>query len=161
MAGYQRRSPDFFERANGEISHKRLTKELRKSLVKSEARAAAGALGGAAKALKTRGSGMANDSFLPEHLPESRNQTKKAAAFPAKSLRLLLGAIPPRSRSDLRAHQARSRSDLRAHQAKTPPKTHGDRPVHRAKSLRLLPDRLAGISPKPTPTPPTPSSRRS
>lgn len=71
----------FFERADGEISHKRLTKELRKSLVKSEARAAAGALGGAAKALKTRGFGLANDSRLPEHLPESRNQTKKAGAF--------------------------------------------------------------------------------
>ncbi|MET2825484.1 YdaU family protein [Mesorhizobium shangrilense] len=67
----------FFERASGEISHKRLTKELRKSLVKSEARAAAGALGGAAKVLKTRESGLANDSRLPEHLPESRNQKEK------------------------------------------------------------------------------------
>ncbi|WP_421917018.1 YdaU family protein [Mesorhizobium sp.] len=75
----------FFERANGEISHKRLTKELRKSLVKSEARAAAGALGGAAKALKTRGESVANDSHLPEHLPESRNQTEKAGAFSSEN----------------------------------------------------------------------------
>jgi uncharacterized protein YdaU (DUF1376 family) len=74
----------FFERASGEISHKRLTKELRKSLVKSEARAAAGALGGAAKALKTRGEGVANDSFLPEHLPESRNQNEKVSSENAK-----------------------------------------------------------------------------
>lgn len=70
----------FFERANGEISHKRLTKELRKSLVKSEARAAAGALGGAAKALKTRGSGMANAAGSPQHLPESRNQKEKVSS---------------------------------------------------------------------------------
>ena len=75
----------FFERAGGEISHKRLTKELRKSLVKSEARAAAGALGGAAKALKTRGEGVANDSFLPGHLPESRNQKEKAGAFSSEN----------------------------------------------------------------------------
>lgn len=74
----------FFERAGGEISHKRLTKELRKSLVKSEARAAAGALGGAAKALKTRAEGVANDSFLPEHLPESRNQKEKVSSENAK-----------------------------------------------------------------------------
>ena len=74
----------FFERAGGEISHKRLTKELRKSLVKSEARAAAGALGGVAKALKTQASGLANDSRLPEHLPESRNQKEKVFSENAK-----------------------------------------------------------------------------
>lgn len=85
----------FFERAGGEISHKRLTKELRKSLVKSEARAAAGALGGAAKALKTRKSGLANDCRLPEHLPESRNQNKKAGAFSEKNAKHFSERHPP------------------------------------------------------------------
>ncbi|UVK37816.1 DUF1376 domain-containing protein [Mesorhizobium sp. AR10] len=71
----------FFERADGVLCHNRLTRELAKSMVKSEARAAAGARGGAAKALKTRGVGVANACPSPQHLPESRNQKEKAAAF--------------------------------------------------------------------------------
>ncbi|PWJ94683.1 uncharacterized protein YdaU (DUF1376 family) [Mesorhizobium loti] len=77
-------SPDlltFFERAGGEIGHKRLTKELRKAQVKSQARAAAGARGGAATALKTKTHAAANAGGLPRHLPDSRNQMEKAAAF--------------------------------------------------------------------------------
>ena len=71
----------FFERADGVLSHNRLTRELAKSMVKSEARAAAGARGGAAKALKTRGVGVANAGPSPQHLPKFRNQKEKAAAF--------------------------------------------------------------------------------
>lgn len=71
----------FFEREAGEIGHKRLTKELHKAQVKSEARAAAGARGGLATALKTKGHGAANASTLPRHSPDSRNQSEKADAF--------------------------------------------------------------------------------
>jgi uncharacterized protein YdaU (DUF1376 family) len=71
----------FFEREAGEIGHKRLTKELHKAQIKSEARAAAGARGGLATALKTKGHGAANASTLPRHSPDSRNQSEKADAF--------------------------------------------------------------------------------
>ena len=71
----------FFEREDGEIGHRRLTRELRKAQVKSEARAAAGARGGAATALKTKAHGSANAGALPRHLPESRNHMEKAGAF--------------------------------------------------------------------------------
>jgi len=77
-------SPDlltFFEREVGEIGHKRLTKELHKAQAKSEARAAAGARGGAATTLKTKAHGEANASSLPQHFPDSRNQSEKASAF--------------------------------------------------------------------------------
>lgn len=71
----------FFECEGGEIGHKRLTKELHKAQVKSEARAAAGARGGAATALKTKVDASANAGALPQHFPDSRNQSEKADAF--------------------------------------------------------------------------------
>ncbi|MFA6155584.1 YdaU family protein [Mesorhizobium sp.] len=71
----------FFEREEGEIGHKRLTRELRKASGKSEARAAAGARGGAATALKTKARAAANAGVLPRHFPDSRNQNEKASAL--------------------------------------------------------------------------------
>ncbi|BCG71963.1 hypothetical protein MesoLj113a_31210 [Mesorhizobium sp. 113-1-2] len=75
----------FFERESGEIGHKRLTRELHKAQVKSEARAAAGARGGAATALKTKAHPPANAGALPQHSPDSRNQSEKASAFSAEN----------------------------------------------------------------------------
>jgi uncharacterized protein YdaU (DUF1376 family) len=71
----------FFERNEGEISHRRLARELGKAQGKSEARAAAGARGGAATALKTKAHVAANAGALARHLPETRHQNEKAPAF--------------------------------------------------------------------------------
>jgi uncharacterized protein YdaU (DUF1376 family) len=88
----------FFEREAGEIGHKRLTKELHKAQVKSEARAAAGARGGVATALKTKGHGAANAGALPRHSPDSRNQSEKAeplfTAGKNKTARVFSGKKP-------------------------------------------------------------------
>lgn len=64
----------FFESDGNSIWHNRLTKELQKSESKSQSRASAGAAGGRAKALKDNGSGVANASDMPQHLPEARSQ---------------------------------------------------------------------------------------
>lgn len=64
----------FFERVDGAVRHKRLTKELQKSESKSESRASAGAEGGKAKALKDNEARLANATVLPQHLPDTRSQ---------------------------------------------------------------------------------------
>lgn len=63
----------FFECEDGVVWHRRLTKELQKSESKTQSRAAAGAIGGAAKALKYNEATVANATVLPKHLPEARN----------------------------------------------------------------------------------------
>lgn len=64
----------FFIVENGELTHNRLTKELHKSERQSELRAAAGSRGGAATALKNKGSrpaiARAKGAARPQHLPE-------------------------------------------------------------------------------------------
>jgi uncharacterized protein YdaU (DUF1376 family) len=71
----------FFERDKGEISHRRLARELDKAQGKSEARAAAGARGGAATSLKTKAGAAANAGALPRHLPDSRHQNEMTSVF--------------------------------------------------------------------------------
>jgi uncharacterized protein YdaU (DUF1376 family) len=85
----------FFERADGQISHKRLTRELIKASAKSEARAAAGARGGMATSLKTRRTAPANAGALPRHPPESRIQIEKAAAFSSENAERSSRLQPP------------------------------------------------------------------
>lgn len=75
----------FFERANGRITHQRLSKELRKSEGKSRSRASAGAAGGAAKALKDKTPPVANATDLPWHLPDTRYQIDKTSAQQSQS----------------------------------------------------------------------------
>ena len=64
----------YFDRADGVISHHRLTFELKKVERQTESRASAGAKGGAANALKYKNRGLANASAKPQaglkHLPE-------------------------------------------------------------------------------------------
>lgn len=64
----------YFDREAGDISHNRLTFELQKSERQSESRSAAGAIGGAAKALKDKNAGLAKAIAKPvagpQHLPE-------------------------------------------------------------------------------------------
>lgn len=60
----------FFEVEDGRVSHHRLTKELQKSERQSQSRAAAGAMGGAATALKNKVQHAANAAALPQHLPK-------------------------------------------------------------------------------------------
>lgn len=64
----------FFERVDGAVRHKRLTKELQKSESKSQSRASAGAEGGKAKALKDNEARLANATVLPQHLPDTISQ---------------------------------------------------------------------------------------
>lgn len=119
----------FFEREGGEIGHGRLTRELHKAQGKSEARAAAGARGGAATALKTKAHAAANAGALPRHLPESRNQSEKAAAFSREKA----GAF---SRENAQGFAGRTQEDARRFSPRTArpqkpagwhqPKTHSD-----------------------------------
>lgn len=64
----------FFIVENGELTHGRLTKELHKSERQSALRASAGSRGGAATALKNKGStpaiARAKGAARPQHLPE-------------------------------------------------------------------------------------------
>lgn len=64
----------FFERVDGAVRHNRLTREMQKSETKSQSRASAGARGGLAKALKDKGTPIANATDLPWHLPDTRSQ---------------------------------------------------------------------------------------
>ncbi len=67
------------------VRHNRLTKELQKSEGKSQSRAASGAKGGKAKALKDKGSALANASDLPWHLPDTRDHTEAASQLGASA----------------------------------------------------------------------------
>lgn len=60
----------FFDDDGDEISSARLSKERQKVEAKTEVRRAAGAKGGAAKALKTKKSAVANATAKPCHSPE-------------------------------------------------------------------------------------------
>lgn len=64
----------YFDRADGQVTHHRLTFELQKSERQSESRAAAGARGGMANALKNHKPGLASAVAKrvagPQHLPE-------------------------------------------------------------------------------------------
>lgn len=57
---------EFFQHADGRITHKRITLELEKAEALREKRAAAGAKGGAAKTLKTHEEGQANAKAGPK-----------------------------------------------------------------------------------------------
>lgn len=61
---------DFFTVADGQIVHGRLSRELQKSERQTQSRAAAGAMGGAATALKNNKSRPASAAAMPQHLPE-------------------------------------------------------------------------------------------
>ncbi|MDE3791711.1 DUF1376 domain-containing protein [Sinorhizobium meliloti] len=65
----------FFDVTEGEIYHNRLTKELQKSERKSQLRADAGAKGGSSKALKDKEARLANASDLPQHSPDTRDNS--------------------------------------------------------------------------------------
>lgn len=65
----------FFDVTDGEIYHNRLTKELQKSERKSQLRADAGAKGGSSKALKDKEARLANASDLPQHSPDTRDNS--------------------------------------------------------------------------------------
>ncbi|MDX0276728.1 DUF1376 domain-containing protein [Sinorhizobium meliloti] len=65
----------FFDVTDGEIHHNRLTKELQKSERKSQLRADAGAKGGSSKALKDKEARLANASDLPQHSPDTRDNS--------------------------------------------------------------------------------------
>jgi len=65
----------FFDAENGEITHKRITIELKKAREKSIKRAEVGSLGGRAKSLKNNETVVAIATVLPEHLPDTRYQS--------------------------------------------------------------------------------------
>ncbi|MDW9444834.1 DUF1376 domain-containing protein [Sinorhizobium meliloti] len=65
----------FFDVTDREIHHNRLTKELQKSERKSQLRADAGAKGGSSKALKDKEARLANASDLPQHSPDTRDNS--------------------------------------------------------------------------------------
>ncbi|WP_258052341.1 DUF1376 domain-containing protein [Mesorhizobium sp. INR15] len=152
----------FFERGKGEISHNRLTKELRKSLIKSEARAAAGSRGGAATALKTKAQEAANADALPRHLPESRNHSEKAGAFsPGENAKRFSRENAKRFSQRQPSENAQRFSEQANQHAKRFSGPSGKSPPASPATLHRPENRPAGISRKPMPTPPTPSSRRS
>ena len=64
----------FFDAENGELTHKRITFELKKAFEKSIKRAEVGSLGGRAKSLKNNNTVVAIATVLPEHLPDTRYQ---------------------------------------------------------------------------------------
>ncbi|MCX8282459.1 DUF1376 domain-containing protein [Phyllobacterium sp. 0TCS1.6C] len=91
----------FFVKADGKISHNRLTKELQKSASKSQSRAAAGAKGGEAKALKDKERHVANASVLPQHLPDTRDHIEKPPGFSGRAgARKPNGFVPIRKSTD-------------------------------------------------------------
>lgn len=65
----------FFDAKNGQLTHKRITFELKKAHEKSIKRAEAGSLGGRAKSLKNNEAVVAIATVLPEHLPDTRYQS--------------------------------------------------------------------------------------
>jgi len=76
-AAWSKLSP-FFDIADGKITHGRLSSELAKFARKSAARKEAGSRGGKAKALKDKGSIVANATA--NAIASSRNQNKKGRA---------------------------------------------------------------------------------
>ena len=79
---------EFFEDHGSEISHNRLTKERQKVEGKIEKRRNAGALGGAAKALKDKERGLANAKAKgvekPCHSPEPEPSTSSEVDIPCE-----------------------------------------------------------------------------
>lgn len=76
----------FFNIDGNQITSNRLTKERQKVEAKTEVRRAAGAMGGTAKALKTKEQHVANAIAKPCHLPESitiEETTANAVVVPA------------------------------------------------------------------------------
>jgi uncharacterized protein YdaU (DUF1376 family) len=68
----------YFDRADGSITNRRLTMELRKGEGKTLKRSDAGARGGRANALRFKKRGEANASALPKHLPEPYRKSAEA-----------------------------------------------------------------------------------
>lgn len=78
----------FFEIDGDVIRHNRLTKELQKSESKSQSRASAGAVGGAAKALKDKEARQANAMRSSQHLPDTITREDSSSLRSEESARV-------------------------------------------------------------------------
>lgn len=78
----------FFEVDGDVIRHNRLTKELQKSESKSQSRASAGAVGGAAKALKDKEARQANAMRSSQHLPDTITREDSSSLRSEESARV-------------------------------------------------------------------------
>lgn len=78
----------YFDIVDGNLTNKRVTEGLRKSARQSESRASAGALGGAAKALKNKkaplANAVANGVAKRQHLPEPYRKEGFASRDPTE-----------------------------------------------------------------------------
>lgn len=76
----------FFDVTPETITHGRLQKELQKSARQSQSRASAGAMGGAATALKNKGRDAANAASMPHHSPEPYRKRVASQRAPTDGL---------------------------------------------------------------------------
>ena len=76
---------EFFTIADGVWTHGRLSKERQKGARKTELRSAAGAMGGAAKALKYNKPSVPNAVANGQHLPEPYRKEDRSALDPTDS----------------------------------------------------------------------------